>query len=189
MSGEPASPIGPGRLVLVVGPSGAGKDTLLRLARDACADDDRILFPQRAVTREASAAEDNLFVSSDAFRTTQRDGGFALHWEAHGHLYGVPRAIDDAIAAGCTVAVNVSRTVVAQARRRYAKVTVVAVTAPPDVLAERLAQRSRSSDGPAKARLARAVDTSDVAPDLTIENVGDADEGAARLAAILLRID
>jgi ribose 1,5-bisphosphokinase PhnN len=51
--------IGPGKLVLVVGPSGAGKDTLLSLARAACADDPTIVFVQRLVTREDSSAEDN----------------------------------------------------------------------------------------------------------------------------------
>jgi len=63
-----AGAIGPGRLVLVVGPSGAGKDTLLRLAQAACADDRNVVFPRRVVTRESSEAEDNISVSPDEFR-------------------------------------------------------------------------------------------------------------------------
>jgi len=41
----------------------------------------------------------------------------------------------------------VSRTVIPAMRRGYAETVVVAVTAPPNVLAERLAMRGRSSDG------------------------------------------
>ena len=145
--------IGPGRLVLVVGPSGAGKDTLLNLARAACAGDSGVVFPRRVVTREASEAEDNEQVSADAFHDALARGEFAMHWEAHGHCYGVPRAIDDDIRAARTVVVNVSRTVLSQMRRAYADVLVVLVTAPPDVLAERLAMRARGSDGPIAQRL------------------------------------
>jgi ribose 1,5-bisphosphokinase len=83
--------IGPGRLVLVVGPSGAGKDTLLGLARAACADDPRVVFARRIVTRESSAAEDNEQMTAEDFREAQGRGAFAVHWEAHGHAYGLPR--------------------------------------------------------------------------------------------------
>ena len=51
--------IGPGRLVLVVGPSGAGKDTLIAGARVKCLNNPTIVFPRRVVTRAASVAEDN----------------------------------------------------------------------------------------------------------------------------------
>ena len=90
--------IGPGRLILVVGPSGAGKDTLLALARAACADDGAIVFPRRVVTREATASEDNEQVSLEAFQQACAGGGFAVHWQAHGHGYGLPLAIDDEFA-------------------------------------------------------------------------------------------
>lgn len=176
--------IGPGRLVLVVGPSGAGKDTLLGLAKIACAGDRNIVFPRRVVTREASLAEDNEQLSLDAFRQAVARDEFAMHWEAHGHRYGLPRAIEDDIRQGRTVVVNVSRTVVEALRRAYADVVVIAVTAPPDILAERLAIRARGSDGKIEQRLGRAVDETG-ALDITIHNVGNAQEHAERLVGIV----
>src|SRR5215467_8848455 len=92
--------MGPGKLVLLIGPSGAGKDTLLSLARAACADDPAIVFARRVVTREASSAEDNEQISVDGFREAEARAAFAVHWEAHGHAYGLPRSINDDILAG-----------------------------------------------------------------------------------------
>src|ERR1700738_3742064 len=131
ISVERAAAIGPGRLILVVGPSGAGKDTLLGLARAACADDGSIVFPRRVVTREASSFEDNEQLSLDAFRQARSQGDFAVDWEAHGHCYALPRAIDDELRAGRTVVANVSRTVIEAMRRAYAAVVVISITAPP----------------------------------------------------------
>jgi ribose 1,5-bisphosphokinase len=174
-----AGAIGPGRLVLVVGPSGAGKDTLIGLARDACAGDASIVFPRRVVTREASHFEDNEQVSFEAFRQARANGEFASHWEAHGHGYGLPRAIDDDIRAGRTVVANVSRTVLEAMRRAYADVVVVSITAPREILRERLAARARGSDGQLSDRLGRAVD--EVVPDVIITNVGSAEQHAQEL--------
>ena len=183
ISATAAARIGPGRLVLVVGPSGAGKDTLLNLTRAACAGDAGIVFPRRVVTREASLAEDNAQVSPDAFRAALARGEFAMHWEAHGHCYALPRAIDDDIRAGRTVVVNASRTVIEATRRLYADIVVVLITAPPDVLERRLAMRARGSDGSIEERLRRAVD--EAAPDATIVNVGAAEDHARRLLEII----
>jgi ribose 1,5-bisphosphokinase len=177
--------LGPGRLVLVVGPSGAGKDTLLNLARAACAGGNRIVFPRRVVTRQASAFEDNEEMDEPAFRRALTQGRFAIHWEAHGHCYGVPRAIDDDIRAGRTVVVNVSRTVIAAVRGLYAHVLVVAITAPPQVLADRLAKRNRGSDGDIGERLHRTVEEEAPVADATIVNVGDPKEHAQVLMRLV----
>jgi ribose 1,5-bisphosphokinase len=185
ISGHRPAAIGPGRFVLVVGPSGAGKDTLLGLARAACADDGGVVFPRRVVTREASSFEENEQVSPDAFRQARNDGDFAVHWEAHGHCYALSRAIDDELRAGRTVVANVSRTVIDTIRRAYADVTVVSITAPPEILAQRLAARARSSDGPIEQRLHRAVDDMAAVPDVTIINVGGAENHARRLVQII----
>lgn len=179
ISADAPAKIGPGRLVLVVGPSGAGKDTLLNLAQAACTGDTGIVFPRRVVTREASSSEDNDYLSVDAFQHALARGEFSLHWEAHGHCYGVPRALDDDIRVGRTVVVNVSRTIIDAARRAYTETVVVLVTAPPAILAERLAMRGRDSDGRIEARLGRAVEYA--GPDVTIVNVGDAEAHARRM--------
>jgi len=180
-----AAAVGPGKLVLVVGPSGAGKDTLLGLAKAASADDPTIVFARRVVTREASSAEENEQISLEGFREAQAHGAFSVHWEAHGHAYALPRSIDDVICAGRTVVANVSRTVIATLRRDYANVVVVAITAPADVLAERLAMRKRGSDGNIAARLARKIDDAETAPDATIVNVSSAEYHARQLLRII----
>ncbi len=172
--------IGPGLLVLVVGPIGAGKDTLLGLAQAACAEDVSIVFPRRVVTREASSSEDNEQMSVDVFQQALAQGKFAMNWEAHGHRYALHRAIDDDIRAGRTIVANVSRTVVGEMRRAYADVVVVSITAPADVLATRLAMRARGSDGNIEHRLARAVND-DPEPDVTIVNISSAEFHARQL--------
>ena len=177
--------IGPGRLVLVVGPSGAGKDTLLNLARVACAGDPTIVFPRRLVTREASPSEDNRQLAPESFRSALTRGEFAVHWEAHGHCYALPRDVDDDIRAGRIVVANVSRTVVDAMRRGYADVVVVEITAPLEVLSRRLAMRARGSDGAIELRLRRNVDAAPTAPDITIVNVGDAEAQARQLLAAI----
>lgn len=177
--------IGPGRLILVVGPSGAGKDTLLGLAKAACADDPNIVFPRRVITRQASASEDNEEVSAGTFQEALARNEYAMHWEAHGHCYALSRAIDDEIRAGHTVVANVSRTVIAVMRVAYANVLVVSITAPPDVLAERLALRKRASDGKIENRLHRTVDEAAAAPDATIVNTSSAEYHARQLVRIV----
>lgn len=185
ITGSRPGAIGPGRLVLVVGPSGAGKDTLLGLAKAALADDRTIVFARRIVTREASVFEDNEQVGLEAFRQALAQDAYAMHWEAHGHCYALPRAIDDEIRAGHTLIANVSRTVIGAARRAYAEVAVVSITAPPQVLAERLAMRARGSDGKIEQRLGRTVDDAASAPDFTIMNVSSAEYHARQLVRII----
>lgn len=185
MAQDTAEGIGPGRLVLVVGPSGAGKDTLLRLAQAACADDHDIVFPRRVVTRESSAAEDNIAMGEDEFRRAREHGDFAVHWQAHGHSYALPLEINDDIHAGRAVVVNVSRTVIGALRHAYANVVVVAITAPPDVLAQRLAARARHSDGNIAERLSRSVDDTSAHADVTILNAGSAEYHSRQLVRVI----
>lgn len=174
-----------GHLVLVVGPSGAGKDTLIAASRGLVSPD--TLFVRRLVTRAGTDFEDNDTISEEAFEAGVNAGQFALHWRAHGHAYALPDTVQTALSAGKTVVANVSRGVVAEARRRFSRVTAVSVDAPESIRAARLTGRQRPSDGAISARLARATRTFDepFQPDVTITNLADPLIGGAFLAAAI----
>ena len=168
-----AARIGPGTLVLIVGASGVGKDAIIAAAREHLTGDARFAFPERVVTRPPNNAEHHASLSEDAFREAALDGSFALSWEAHGLLYGVPVGIDGDIRRGQTVIVNVSRTIIPHARRRYARVCVIMVECTPGIRATRLALRGREAADRIEARLAREVATIDPTEvDVRIDNSG-----------------
>lgn len=145
-----------GTLFLVVGPSGAGKDTLIDGAKRALAGDPKVVFARRTITRPAGAGgEDHEAIDSEAFAARQRAGGFLLCWNAHGLDYGLPAALADDLAAGCDVIANVSRAVLGEAGAK-ARTTIVEITAPAEVLAARLARRGREDAADIAARLSRA---------------------------------
>ena len=135
----------PGHLVLVVGPSGAGKDAVMTGARAALRPDDNVVFPRRFVTRLSKPdAEDHVSMTEMEFALAVADGAFALWWRAHGNSYGIGRFIESHLDSGATVVINCSRASVADACKRFPPVTVVEITAPEDVLVRRIAARGRT---------------------------------------------
>lgn len=178
--------LGPGIFVAVVGPSGAGKDTLLRGAQEVLGDALLFHFPRRLVTRQAdSALEDHDTITAKAFERGCARGHFALHWNAHGLGYAVPMSVDVAIDVGAVVMCNVSRSVLDAAIERYSRVVIVHVTAPASVLANRLAQRGRESRAEIERRLQRAqYDLPLNAEIVRIDNIGSPEEGTRRLVEL-----
>lgn len=147
-----------GTLVLVVGPSGVGKDTLLDGARERLAADTRFRFSHRDITRPILASgEQHHPVSFDEFQAKQRAGEYALSWEAHGFRYGIPTDVTDHLANGTAVIANVSRGVIDEARQRFVPLRVISISAPRDILEARLVTRGRESDGDIATRLDRAA--------------------------------
>ena len=150
------SPEPSGALVLVVGPSGAGKDTLLNAAKQRFRADSRFAFPERTITRPSMpTAEEHATLTPEEFEKHRSAGGFGLSWTAHGLAYGI--AVEDIMRVynGTTVVVNVSRSVVRTAELLCDFVTVLHVTAPIPILAARIAGRGRESHGDIEARLSR----------------------------------
>jgi ribose 1,5-bisphosphokinase len=169
-------------LVLVVGPSGAGKDTLLTLARVALAGDPRFRFVRRVITRPAEAGgEDHEPVSVAEFAA--RD--FALSWQAHGLHYGIPADVADDIARGVVVVANVSRSIIADAAARF-PARVIEVTAPGELLVARLAARGRETAAEAANRLARRIPLPHGIEVTTVVNDSSPEVGAEQLVVHLV---
>ena len=141
------------RLIVVVGPSGAGKDSVLQAWRKLLPPAAAPAQVRRVITRPPDP-----------------------HGENH-------EPIDEAtfapLAEGRWVVMNGSRGHLPQLRRRAPKAHVVEVTAPPEVLAQRLAGRGRENPEAVAARLARETPGSDAS--LVVSNTGDVAEAAQAL--------
>ncbi len=174
-----------GVFVCVVGPSGAGKDTLIDGARRALASDDRFSFPRRIVTRQSTSAEDHDTISPEAFRQMQGEDRFALCWSAHGLGYAIPGDAIESLGRHCVVVCNLSRSAIADARQRFETVRVVLVVAPKAVLRERLLGRGREDAAAVDARLEREAIRAPGDVDLVIENIGDVHAHIATLVGLL----
>ncbi|HEU0218177.1 MAG TPA: phosphonate metabolism protein/1,5-bisphosphokinase (PRPP-forming) PhnN [Stellaceae bacterium] len=175
-----------GTLVLVVGPSGVGKDSIIAGAAARLRDESRVVFARRLITRPADAGgEDHIAVSPTEFAAQCDTGGLMLHWNAHGLDYGLPQTLSDRLDSGHAVVANVSRTVVAKARQRLAPVLVIAIAASPETLASRLAARGRETAGDIAERLARSGALAPGAADVVIDNDGSLDDAVDRFVGVL----
>ena len=183
----PSAPLRHGAFVAVVGPSGAGKDTIIDYARGALADEPGFHFVRRVVTRPSAAdAEDHDSLSETSFLAARQAGAFCHSWHAHGLHYGLPKSVDDEIERGAVAIANVSRGVLPALRAAYANLLVVQITASPEVLARRLAARGRESAEDIQRRLLRAVpNPCDPADAVIIDNSGAVADAGNAFVAIL----
>ncbi|PSJ62220.1 phosphonate metabolism protein/1,5-bisphosphokinase (PRPP-forming) PhnN [Mesorhizobium soli] len=182
-----AFPVRNGVFIAVVGPSGAGKDTIMAYARERFVSEDSVEFVRRVITRPSDGAtEDHDTLAEAAFIEAEARGAFALSWEAHGLRYGIPACVDATIADGRVAIANASRGAIPALRARYENVAVVEITARPEILAERLSARGRESREEVLARLARAsaVELSGAGVS-TIDNSGEKEIAGERLVAII----
>lgn len=170
-----------GVLILVVGPSGAGKDTLLDAARAELANDARFRFVRRVITRPAGAGGENHEAVTEAEFARRT---FSLSWQAHGLRYGLPADIADDIRAGRVVVANASRAAIAEAARRF-PVRVIEVVASAATLASRLAARGRETEADIAARLGRQAEIPTGVRVVRIANDGAMAEGIGRFLAAL----
>lgn len=177
-----------GRLVLVVGPSGVGKDSILHGVRQHYADNPAVVFPRRVITREVvPGTEDHDTLDIGAFEAERARGAFALSWQAHGLWYGVPSSVEADVRRGRIVIVNTSRTIIDETMAKYPGTQVVQITASKATLEHRLKNRGRETEVEVSARLARAIDIREGEGIWTISNDGTLEEAVAGFISILKR--
>lgn len=180
-------PVAPrGTLFLIVGPSGAGKDSLLRTAQTDLEGTEDFIFARRTITRPLDGdREDHEPITPEDFLHRAERGKFMLSWRVYDTDYGISVAYEDELAAGKNVIANVSRTVVAAGFAYFSPTRVIQITAPREVLEARL--RERADPATAAARLARAVVLPDGVPVTHLLNAGNLHTGSARLVRLLTK--
>jgi ribose 1,5-bisphosphokinase len=176
-----------GPLVYVMGPSGAGKDSVLNRARVLLAYDAPVVFAHRYITRPAEAGgENHIALSPEEFALRRTHGLFAFDWQAHGNRYGIGREIHAWRQSGLTVVVSGSREHFCQTDGIDDATFPVLITASSQKLAERLAIRGREGKTEALERLERSKGYEVAAARLvTISNDGQLDQAAEAFVSLL----
>jgi len=177
-------------LIYVVGPSGAGKDTLLGYARTALAGEP-VFFAHRYITRRAAAGgENHVALGAAEFEAREARGLFALTWRSHGHAYGLGAELHGWLAAGAAVVVNGSRERLPEARAAFPGMATLEVTVRRELLRERLLARGRETATEVEARVERA-ERHAVAPGprvRMVDNSGAVAEGGEAMVRIIREI-
>jgi ribose 1,5-bisphosphokinase len=172
-----------------MGPSGAGKDTLLNAAR-ASLDGQGFAFAHRYITRPPVPG-DEVFVplTTQEFAARKAAGLFAFDWQARDVGYAIGSEIAHWRQAGLTVVVSGSRADWAAGKPAAAGAIPVLIEASSAVLAARLAARAREDATEIEARLARAAALESAIPNsVRIDNSGALDASVAAFVAALKQI-
>ena len=178
------------RLVIVIGPSGAGKDTLIADARVILADDPAFYFATREITRPSGiGGEQHTAISEEEFQQRSDAGIYAICWRAHDTWYGINQTIEDHIADGKVVVFNGSRAAIDEAKKRFPGVKIIFISIPEEILAERLTERGRETDAQVRERVARNTRLRTI-PDgaIVLSNAGSLQQTLHEFVGILQKI-
>ena len=179
-----------GTLFLIVGNSGSGKDSIISgVINKYPSNLKQLHVPKRYITRPPSKFEENISITPENFRGMEMNGKFALKWNIYELNYGIPIEIENFLKEGHPVIINVSRTIVKQAREKYKNIRVIFISVPFDITLQRIKDRKRESSDLLKERIERARKNQKFAEaDFTIDNSGNLADAINKLLDYIINI-
>jgi len=179
-----------GTLFLIVGNSGSGKDSIIvGVTKGFPSNLIQIYAPKRYITRPQSEFERNISVTINDFKELEEKGKFALKWHIYELDYGVPIDIEKWLKKGHPVIVNVSRTVIEMARKKYKNTKVVFIEVPFEITLQRIRDRKRENEELLKKRIERAKQNQKLQmADFIVDNSGELNDAVYQLIEYIKKI-
>ena len=179
-----------GTLFLLTGNSGSGKDSIISgIIEKNPPNLMQIIIPKRYITRPSSESENNISVTSKEFKELEENGKFALKWHIYELDYGIPIEIENWLKIGHPVIVNVSRTVIEIARKKYKNTKVVFVEVPFEITLKRISDRKRENEELLKKRIERAKQNQKLpTADFIVDNSGELNDAVFQLIEYIKKI-
>lgn len=179
-------PLDPAPLVYVMGPSGAGKDSVLGYARANLDRRDKIVFAHRYITRAPElSGENHVALTKPEFEMRKAGGLFLFDWQAHETFYGIGIEARSWCDVGMTVVMNGSRRHFTALDPRPKAIVPIVITAPVEILAKRLAKRARETEDQILERLQREAELPDDPATIVIDNSSALEIAGRRFIAVL----
>ncbi|MHA2075698.1 MAG: hypothetical protein ACW97X_13845, partial [Candidatus Hodarchaeales archaeon] len=123
-------------IILIVGKSGSGKDTLMRESQKILQSQKSVPVNilQRVITRKSDKNEESIYLTEDEFIERKKENIFAFSWKIYGNWYGCPiEAIESALKKGELILINVSRGVLHEARKYYPHCNIIHIDVPQSI--------------------------------------------------------
>ncbi len=173
-----------GRLIAVVGPSGVGKDSVMRGIHEVLPETHLV---RRVITRAPELGGEVYDpVTVPQFQDMAENGAFVVHWGAHGLHYGIPVSVRYQLNKGTDCLANFSRKALRAGADAFEDFWVLNITATPETLAARLKARGRETPEDIEKRLAEAEKSLPVGLNvITLSNDGDLSQTVARAVSAL----
>jgi len=179
-----------GTLFLIVGNSGSGKDSIITgVIKEYPLHLQPLHALKRYITRPSSEFECNISLTTEEFKEMERNGEFALKWHIYELYYGIPIEIEKWLEKGHPVIINVSRTIIEEARLKYHNVKVIFVDVPFEITYQRIKDRKREIDDLLKKRIERARKNQKFPDaDFVIDNSGDLNSAITQCLNYLIQV-